>query len=177
MMTGNRDTTENQRGGVTVRRATRNDAPTMLALIRALAEYEKLEPPDAAAQERLVRDAFGEKPKFEVYLVEFDGTPVGYAFLLETYSTFLALPTLYIEDIFVLPEYRGKGLGDALFRKCVAVAKERGCGRMEWVTLDWNVSAQDFFKRYGAQHLKEWYFFRLTADKFDQILASGVLPG
>lgn len=168
--------TNEERRGVIVRRATPTDAAAMLALIRALAEYEKLEPPDAAAQERLVRDAFSDKPKFEVYLAECDGTPVGYAFLLETYSTFLALPTLYIEDIFVLPEYRGKGIGDALFRHCVAIAKQRGCGRMEWVTLDWNVSAQNFFKRYGAQHLKEWYFFRLTADKFDKILNSGEGP-
>lgn len=159
-----------QKDKVVIRRATAADAPAMLALIRALAEYEKLEPPDAEAEARLVRDAFGEKPRFDVYLAEVDGRAVGYAFLLETYSTFLARPTLYIEDIFVLPEYRGKRVGDALFRRCVAVAKERGCGRIEWVTLDWNVNAQNFFKRYGAQHLKEWYFFRLTADKFDEIL-------
>jgi len=159
-----------QKDKVVIRRATAADAPAMLALIWALAEYEKLEPPDAEAEARLVRDAFGEKPRFDVYLAEVDGRAVGYAFLLETYSTFLARPTLYIEDIFVLPEYRGKRVGDALFRRCVAVAKERGCGRIEWVTLDWNVNAQNFFKRYGAQHLKEWYFFRLTADKFDEIL-------
>jgi GNAT superfamily N-acetyltransferase len=159
-----------QKDKVVIRRATAADAPAMLALIRALAEYEKLEPPDAEAEARLVRDAFGEKPRFDVYLAEVDGRAVGYAFLLETYSTFLARPTLYIEDIFVLPEYRGKRVGDALFRRCVAVAKERGCGRIEWVTLDWNVNAQNFFKRYGSQHLKEWYFFRLTADKFDEIL-------
>jgi GNAT superfamily N-acetyltransferase len=159
-----------QKDKVVIRRATAADAPAMLALIRALAEYEKLEPPDAEAEARLVRDAFGEKPRFDVYLAEVDGRAVGYAFLLETYSTFLARPTLYIEDIFVLPEYRGKRVGDALFRQCVAVAKERGCGRIEWVTLDWNVNAQNFFKRYGAQHLKEWYFFRLTADKFNEIL-------
>ncbi len=155
---------------VVVRRATPDDAATMLRLIRALAEYEKLEPPDRDAEERLVKDAFCEKPRFEVWLAEVDGQAVGYAFLLETYSTFLARPTLYIEDIFVLPDYRGSGVGHALFRKCVELAKERGCGRIEWVTLDWNVTAQNFFKRYGAQHLAEWYFFRLTADKFDAIL-------
>ncbi|MGB9691313.1 MAG: GNAT family N-acetyltransferase [Candidatus Sumerlaeaceae bacterium] len=155
---------------VVVRRAMPADAATMLRLIRALAEYEKLDPPDKGAEERLVRDAFCEKPRFEVWLAEVGGQAAGYAFILETYSTFLARPTLYIEDIFVLPEYRGSGVGHTLFRKCVELAKERGCGRIEWVTLDWNVTAQSFFKRYGAQHLAEWYFFRLTADKFDEIL-------
>lgn len=161
-----------QRPQVVVRRATPQDGKTLLSLIRALAEYEKLDPPTPEAQERLLRDAFAERPRFEVYLADVDGQAVGYAFVLETYSTFLALPTLYIEDIFVLPQYRGAKVGHALFRKCVELARERGCGRMEWVTLNWNVSAQNFFKRYGAQHLAEWYFFRLTADKFDEILSS-----
>ncbi len=157
---------------VVVRRATEQDGEALLGLIRALAEYEKLEPPTPEAQKRLLRDAFAERPRFEVYLADLDGQAVGYAFVLETYSTFLALPTLYIEDIFVLPQYRGAKIGHALFRKCVELARERGCGRMEWVTLHWNVSAQNFFKRYGAQHLAEWYFFRLTADKFDEILST-----
>jgi len=163
---------ETRRMSVVIRKACRDDAEALLSLIKALAEYEKLEPPDEEAQQRLIRDAFSPTPPFEVYLAEVDGKPVGYAFLLKTYSTFLARPTLYIEDIFVLPDYRGSGVGHALFRKCAELARERGCGRMEWVTLEWNTTAQNFFKRYGAQHLKEWYFFRLTADKFDAILNS-----
>jgi len=155
---------------VIVRRAKPEDAEAMIRLILALAEYEKLPPPDEEAQHRLIRDAFAPHPRFEVYLAEVDGKAVGYAFVFETYSTFLALPTLYIEDIFVLPEYRGYKVGSALFRKCVKIAKERGCGRMEWVTLDWNVSAQKFFKRYGARHMKEWYPFRLTREQFEAIL-------
>jgi len=158
---------------VVVRRAEPADAATMLSLIRALAEYEKLDPPTKDAEERLIRDAFADRPRFEVYLAEVDGKAAGYAFVLETYSTFLALPTLYLEDIFVLPEFRGVRVGHALFGKCVELAKERGCGRIEWVTLDWNVTAQSFFKRYGAKHLAEWYFFRLTADHFDEILSRG----
>lgn len=166
-----RDGDNRQRLEVVVRRARPEDAEVMVHLIRALAAYEKLDPPDAAAEARLVRDAFADQPRFEVWLAEVEGQAAGYAFLLETYSTFLALPTLYIEDLFVLPDYRGCGVGSALFRKCVQLAKDRGCGRIEWVTLEWNVLAQNFFKSYGAQHLAEWYFFRLTADKFDAILA------
>jgi GNAT superfamily N-acetyltransferase len=164
------ESSHKERARVVVRRATPADAPAMLSLIRALAEYEKLEPPTEEAEQRLVRDAFATQPRFEVYLAEVEGQAVGYAFILETYSTFLALPTLYLEDIFVLPECRGAGVGHALFRKCVELAHERGCGRIEWVTLNWNVTAQNFFKRYGAQHLAEWYFFRLTADRFEDIL-------
>jgi GNAT superfamily N-acetyltransferase len=157
-------------GEVAVRRAKPADADTMLALIVALAHYEKLDPPDQAARERLVRDAFCECPRFEVYLAEVKGKAIGYAFVFETYSTFLARPTLYIEDIFVLPEHRKAKAGLTLFRKCVEIATERECGRIEWVTLDWNVSAQEFFKRFGARQMKEWFPFRLTRDQFGTIL-------
>jgi GNAT superfamily N-acetyltransferase len=153
-----------------VRRARPHEAPVLLGLIRGLAEYEKLEPPDEAAQQRLVADIFGDKPRLEAWLVFVDGEAAGYALVLETYSSFLALPTLYLEDIFVRPEFRGRGAGAALFRRMVEEAERRGCGRMEWVVLDWNRTALDFYERFGAQRLQEWLTMRLTRADFERIL-------
>jgi GNAT superfamily N-acetyltransferase len=150
-----------------IRRAEPADAPSILALVRALADYEKLPPPDAAAQARLIADAFAERPRFEVFLAIVDGQAVGYAFIFETYSTFLALPTLYLEDIFVLEAFRGHKIGYALFQFCVAEAQRRGCGRMEWTVLDWNTPSINFYQRQGARHLAEWHLYRLTADQFE----------
>lgn len=157
---------------IEVRPARPEEAGTLLALIRGLADYEKLVPPDEAAQTRLVRDIFGDKPRLEAFLVLVDNEPAGYALILETYSSFLALPTLYLEDIFVLPEYRGKGAGKALFREMVRQAHQRGCGRMEWVVLDWNTSAQNFYLRQGAAHQKDWLTMRLVRGEFEKILDS-----
>ena len=156
---------------VTIRRATRADADAMLRLINALAEFEKLDPPDEERRARLVHDAFCDCPRFEVYLGEVGGIAVGYAFVFETYSSFLALPTLYLEDLFVLSEYRGYKVGLALFRHCVAEARRRGCGRMEWVTLDWNTRAQDLWVKLGARRLNEWFSYRLEARLFDVVLS------
>jgi GNAT superfamily N-acetyltransferase len=153
-----------------VRRARPEEAPLLLDLILGLAKYEKLEPPDEAAQRRLVADIFGERPRLEAWLVFADGEAAGYALVFETYSSFLALPTLYLEDIFVRPEFRGRGAGAALFRRMVEEAGRRGCGRMEWVVLDWNQTALDFYERFGAQRLKEWITMRLTRADFDRIL-------
>lgn len=153
-----------------IRRAEPPEAATLLELICALADYEKLPPPDEAAKQRLVRDIFGPKPRLDAYLAFYEGRAVGYALILETYSSFLALPTLYLEDIFVLPDCRGKGVGAELLREMVAEAERRGCGRMEWVVLDWNTTAQEFYKRFGATHLNEWMTMRLTKDDFIRIL-------
>jgi GNAT superfamily N-acetyltransferase len=146
---------------VTIRRAQPADGPTILALIRALADFEKLAPPDESAQKRLLNDAFSDHPRFEVFLAETSGTVAGYAFVFETYSTFLARPTLYLEDLFVLPEYRKQRVGYALFRHCVSEASRRGCGRMEWAVLDWNTNAISFYERQGAAHQKQWLPYRL----------------
>lgn len=155
---------------VTVRRATAADAEAFLHLVDSLAAYEKLDPPDAAAKERLLRDGFGPKNRFDVLLAETAaGKAVGYAFILETYSSFLALPTLYLEDIFVLPDARGLGAGFALFREVVREAEKRGCGRVDFMVLDWNQLAQDFYHRLGTEHLKDWLPYRLTSDKFGAI--------
>ena len=157
-------------GSPHIHRATASDAPALLTLIDALAEYEKLEPPDAAAKRRLINDLGGERPRFEAFLAEIDGRAVAYAFIFETYSSFLALPTLYLEDIFVLPEYRKLKIGIAIFKALVAEAHRRGCGRMEWTVLDWNTLAIDFYKKVGARHMKEWHLFRLTRTDMERIL-------
>lgn len=152
-----------------VRRALPAEAGVLLELIRGLADYEKLAPPDEAAQQRLVRDIFCERPRLDAFLVFADGRAAGYALVFETYSSFLALPTLYLEDIFVLPEFRGCGAGKALFRAMVREARDRGCGRMEWVVLDWNTSAQEFYRRHGAEPLSDWITMRLTREQIETI--------
>jgi GNAT superfamily N-acetyltransferase len=155
---------------IEVRKVTPADAPALLALIDALADYEKLDPPDDAAKARLIADLFSERPRVESHLAFVDGRPVGYTFIFETYSTFLALPTLFLEDLFVLPEFRSQKVGSALFRAVIAEADRRGCGRVEWSVLDWNQLAIDFYQRYGARHLKEWHSYRLVQTDFDRIL-------
>ena len=145
-----------------VRRGVPDDAQAILTLVDALADYEKLERPSAAARERLVRDLFGPKPRLECWLAFLDGYPVGYAFALETYSSFLALPTLYLEDLFVLTEARGRKAGYALFQHVLEEARRRGCGRLEWTVLDWNQLAIDFYERLGGKHMKEWHLYRIT---------------
>ena len=152
-----------------IRRATKDDAELFLHLIDGLAEFENLAPPDAEAKKRLVRDMSATPPRFEVYLAEMGRTPVGYAIAFETYSTFLALPTLYLEDLFVLPDYRERGIGYALFRRIATEAYRRGCGRMEWAVLDWNQSAIEFYHKMGATYLKEWNIYRLTSIALEEI--------
>lgn len=155
----------------TLRRAGHADAPAVLDLIGKLAEYEKLSGPDADARERFIRDGFQlAPPRFEVWIAEDNaGSALGYALFFETYSTFLARPTLYLEDLFVLPEHRGRGIGKALMNHCIRLAKERGCGRMEWTCLDWNTTAQEFYASLGAQRLSEWYIYRLTAEAMEKL--------
>jgi GNAT superfamily N-acetyltransferase len=155
--------------GITIRKAVLSDGPVILSLVEALAAYEKLEPPDREAGERLLRDLFSGRPRLECYLADLEGRPCGYAFVLETYSSFLALPTLYLEDLFVLPESRGKKAGYALFRAMVREARTRGCGRMEWTVLDWNEPAINFYKRSGARHMREWHLYRLVKADMERI--------
>jgi GNAT superfamily N-acetyltransferase len=153
----------------------RPDSRGFLHLIKSLADFEKLPPPDDAAQVRLIEDALGKKPRFEAWLAVMEGQrePVGYAIFLETYSSFLALPTLYIEDVFVLPEYRKLGIGGALLRKAVELAHQRGCGRVEWTALDWNVNAQQVYEqRLGARRMSEWLLYRMTSEDMSRHLGS-----
>lgn len=146
---------------VKVRRAAPGDGSVLLDLVTALADYEKLPPPDAGARERLIRDGFGPASRFELLLGEVDGTPVAYALYFFTYSSFLARPTLYLEDLFVLPEARRHGVGGALLQALAKAALAADCGRMEWAALTWNRLAIDFYERLGAKALEEWRTFRL----------------
>jgi GNAT superfamily N-acetyltransferase len=133
------------------------------ALIEALADYERLTSPDAAAVERLRRDAFGPDPRFEAALaLNRDGRAVGYATWFHTYSTFLAKPTMYLEDLFVLEDFRESGAGSRLFEHVRALGAARGCGRMEWQVLDWNTLAREFYHRRQASWMKDWLVYRLT---------------
>lgn len=159
---------------VSLRRATRDDAEALLELIVALAEFEKLTPPDAEARKRLVEDGFGERPRFEAWLAFWEDKAIGYAIWFETYSSFLALPTLYLEDVFVLPDYRQRGIGRALLQQCIREAHDRGCGRMEWTCLDWNQRAQVVYERLGARRLSEWFLYRLTRDGMEKLVARKV---
>ncbi len=146
---------------ISVRLATVADAPTVTGLITALATYERLEPPGAAARARLTAEMASENPRFEAFLAEYDGVAAGCAIVFETYSSFLAKPKLYLEDIFVLPEYRGRGVGKHLFQRLIDEARTRGCGLMEWTALDWNTPAHEFYRKMGGYHLKPWQVFRL----------------
>ncbi|HYP09039.1 MAG TPA: GNAT family N-acetyltransferase [Bryobacteraceae bacterium] len=152
----------NQSHSPTVRKAVVSDEPAILALVDALADYEKLARPTASARARLMRDMFGERPRIDCFLAFMDGYPVGYAIVLETYSSFLALPTLYLEDLFILEEYRQRGVGKALFGVAVEEAHRRGCGRMEWTVLAWNQLAIGFYQKLGAEHMREWQLYRIT---------------
>lgn len=131
-------------------------------LIFALAEYEKLDPPNAAAIERLYNHAFAENPKYEGFIAFYNEKPVGYAIIIETYSSFLAKPTMYLEDLFVLESSRGLGVGAELFNHVKKLGEMRGCGRMDWQVLDWNQLAIDFYKRKNADWMKEWHTYRIT---------------
>jgi GNAT superfamily N-acetyltransferase len=150
------------RARLAIRRGGPRDLPVILALIRGLAEYERLAHQVEATPARLKRHGFGRRPYFETLICRRGRRPVGFALFFFTYSTFLARPSLYLEDLFVLPEERGKGAGKALLRALAKIAVARGCGRMEWAVLDWNTPSIRFYKRLGAKLRKEWVLTRLT---------------
>jgi GNAT superfamily N-acetyltransferase len=148
-----------------VRPAERDDLPLILRFIRELATYERLLAEVEADEERLRRTLFpadGSPPAAHVLIGELDGRPAGFAVYFFNYSTFLAKPGLYLEDLFVMPDERGKGLGKALLLHLARHACDLGCGRMEWSVLDWNEPSIEFYRRLGAAPLSEWTVFRLT---------------
>jgi GNAT superfamily N-acetyltransferase len=148
----------------TLRPAVAADTPVILRCIRALAEYERLAA-DVVGTEELVRETlFGERPSAEVVLA-FDGDePAGFALYFHNYSTFLARPGLYLEDLFVFPRFRGRGLGKRLLAHLARIAVDRRCGRFEWAVLDWNVDAIRVYEGVGAKPVSEWIIYRLTGD-------------
>ena len=145
--------------------------PTILAMIRGLAEYERLSQQAVATEESIRASLFGPRPFAEVVLASSGSTPVGFALFFHNFSTFLGRPGLYLEDLFVLPEWRGRGVGRRLLTHLASIAVERGCGRMEWAVLDWNESAIGFYRRLGAQMLDDWRICRLTGDALDRAAA------
>jgi GNAT superfamily N-acetyltransferase len=157
---------------IEIRFARREDAGLLREFICGLADYEKLSDECFVTEEKLTKTLFGEKPGAEAILGFLDGHPAGFALFFHSYSTFLAQPGLYLEDLFVKPELRGKGVGAALFRKLAAIAVERDCGRFEWSALDWNQLAIDFYERMGAQKMSEWTTFRLTGDALRKVARS-----
>ena len=144
--------------------ATEQDAPVILEMIRGLAEYERLSHVVVATEEQLRKTLFGERPGAEVLLAHWDGELIGFALYFPNYSTFLAQPGIYLEDLFVKPHARGKGAGRALFVELARIAVERGCGRVEWAVLDWNEPSIRFYEKLGAVPLDEWTTFRLTSE-------------
>jgi GNAT superfamily N-acetyltransferase len=147
-----------------IRTATPSDGAAFITLVRELAAFASLPAPDDAAAARLIEHAFGRRPRFELCVVELAGELVAYAVFFETYSTFVARPSLYLEDLFVRTEARGRGLGKRLLVHLAGLALERGCGRFEWSVLDWNEDAQRFYRGLGARILQEWQLCRLDAD-------------
>lgn len=158
---------------VSIRKAAPRDADQFVALVRALAEYERLAPPGKSEVRRLKRDAFGRVRKLDLLMAFHGKEAVAYAAYFMTYSTFLARPTLYLEDIFVLPGHRRRGIGISMFSRLVSVARQRGCGRMEWSVLRWNQTALGFYRKIGATELSDWAYYRLTADRFGDIANPG----
>ena len=156
---------------LTLRRATVDDVPAILDLIRGIAEYERLSHEVEATEALLRRHGFGPRPIFEAVLAEQAGRAVGFALYFFTFSTFKARPTLYLEDLFVRPEERGRGVGRRLLARLAQIAVERDCGRMEWSVLDWNTPARDFYFNLGATAMDEWTVFRMTPDAFARLAA------
>lgn len=152
-----------------IRSAEIEDIPVVLQLIRDLATYERAPNDVTATEEQLRKVLFGEKPSAEVLIAREGDTPVGFAVFFHNFSTWLGRPGLYLEDLFVQPEKRGKGYGRALLQNLARIAHERGCGRMEWAVLDWNDPAIQFYKKLGALPMEEWTVFRLTGDGITQL--------
>jgi len=156
----------------TIRPATIVDVPIILQLIRDLATYERAPNEVAATEEQLVDVLFGEGPVAEVLLAFEDEMPIGFAVFFHNFSTWLGRPGLYLEDLFVKPEARGKGYGRALLIHLAKIARDRGCGRMEWAVLDWNEPAIQFYRKLGAKPMDEWTVFRLTTDGIAKLAQS-----
>jgi len=157
---------------VTLRAATPDDVTLIRELIEGLADYERLRHECVATDASLRETLFGARPYAEVIIADVEGSAAGFALFFHNYSTFLAKPGIYLKDLFVRPEQRGRGVGKALLQRLAQLAVERGCGRLEWSVLDWNADAIGFYRSLGARPQDEWTVFRVTGDALTQ-LASG----
>ncbi|MGW8269191.1 MAG: N-acetyltransferase family protein [Burkholderiales bacterium] len=163
-------------GGFRIRAATTDDVPALFELIKGLAAYERLLEQLSATEESLRSHLFGARPAAEAVLAEENGVAVGFALYFHNFSTFLGRPGLYLEDLFVRPEYRGRGYGKALMVFVARLAQARGCGRLEWSVLDWNRPAREFYRTLGARPLDDWIGQRMTGEAIAR-LAGHRLPG
>lgn len=145
-----------------IRNAKKTDSKKIIKLIKELAVFEKLAQPDKKAAKRLLKDAFSKNPLFQLLTIEYDNKIAGYVIYYFTYSSFLAKRSLYLEDIFISEKYRNKGIGKSVFRKLIKIAKKKECGRIEWIVLDWNQNAINFYDNLGAQHLHDWKTYRIS---------------
>jgi len=157
----------NQATGLEIIPATPADVPLILRLIRELAAYEKLSHEVVATEELLHRALFGDGPRVETLIARADGEAAGFALFFHNFSTFLAKPGIYLEDLFVRPALRGRGIGKALLVHLARLARERGCGRLEWAVLDWNKPAIDFYESLGAKALRQWVLNRVSGDALE----------
>ena len=155
-----------------LRNATVDDVPLILAFVRELAAYEKLEDEVTATEDDLRRSLFGTPREAEVRIAEWDGAPAGFVLFFHNFSTFLGRPGLYLEDLFVREAFRGRGIGRSLLADLARLARRRGCGRLEWWVLDWNESAIGFYEKLGAESMREWVTFRLTGDHLKRLADS-----
>ncbi|HUG43508.1 MAG TPA: GNAT family N-acetyltransferase [Acidobacteriota bacterium] len=150
--------------GLLIRQARPEDCLLILTLIRELAEYERLASQVTASEEEIRKAVFEEPGRVEVWIAELNGSPAGFAIFFHNFSSFLGRPGLYLEDLFVRPDVRGRGVGKALLRRLARIAVERGCGRMEWAVLDWNEPAIRFYESLGAVGMRDWTVYRLTGE-------------
>jgi GNAT superfamily N-acetyltransferase len=155
-----------------IRSAREEDVPTIAAFIRELAEYERLSSEVVLKEEDLRKHLFGNRRYAEVLIAEEDGRPVGFALFMHNYSTFLARPGIYLEDLFVRPAHRGKGHGKALLQALARIAVDRGCGRFEWAVLDWNTPSIEFYRSLGATAMHDWTVFRVAGDALRKLAGS-----
>ncbi|HEY2380099.1 MAG TPA: GNAT family N-acetyltransferase [Terriglobia bacterium] len=158
-----------------IRQAAERDVPVILSFIRQLAEYERLSHEAVMTEETLRQSLFGPRPAAEVLLGYAGEQPVAFAVFFHNFSTFLGRSGLYLEDLFVIPEMRGKGFGRAMLVELARIANERKCGRFEWAVLDWNKPAIDFYKNLGAVSMDEWTIFRVTGDALKRLAENGNL--
>lgn len=146
---------------IKIRKSIKKDSKEVIRLIKELADFEKLDPPNATAIRNLIKDMYSKNSPVKVLVAETENKLVGYAFYFYTYSTFLAKKTLYLEDVYVSTDYRKSGIGKMFFKELMKAAKKNKCGRMEWHVLDWNTNAIKFYKNLAAEELKEWKYFRM----------------